>query len=310
MLVTLQPIRGATVGSMDKQAERAGFTRIAHGVRVLAAFSVLSLAACSSGPGDNSTKKETEAVSAKVAMDIAERSRATGDLASAISFYRRALQLEPNLTPALLRLGDALLDSGAPNEAAESFRKVLAQSPNNADALSGLGTALVGLDQPVAAINLLRKGLPAAPSPRGYRAIGVAEDMLGQYPAAAADYQKGLALAPGDLGLRSDLGLSQALSGDFDAAVATMRIAASGTSATARHRQNLALVLGLAGRMDEAWKVGLLDLDEKSVRNNIAYYAELRALPADARAQAILRPSAQLPPRPASSTGAQPTSTH
>ena len=58
--------------------------------------------------------------------------------------------------------------------------------------------------------------------------------------------------------------------------------------ATARNRQNLALVYGLAGDVEKAAEIGRLDLDESEVRNNLAYYARLRALPAADRSAAIL----------------------
>src|SRR6185437_13081346 len=54
------------------------------------------------------------------------------------------------------------------------------------------------------------------------------------------------------------------------------------------------LVLGLAGRSEDAAQVARIDLDEKAVRSNLAYYAELRALSPAARAQAILRPGKPL----------------
>jgi Flp pilus assembly protein TadD len=82
-----------------------------------------------------------------------------------------------------------------------------------------------------------------------------------------------------------------------------MRSVASAPGATAQHRLNLALVLGLAGRLDESAQVARLDLDERSVQSNLAYYAELRGLPPQQRAEALLRrkinPTAQgaiLPP--------------
>jgi Flp pilus assembly protein TadD len=93
--------------------------------------------------------------------------------------------------------------------------------------------------------------------------------------------------------LLTDLSLSLALDGDFDTAVSTMRAAASAPGATAQHRQNLALVLGLAGRDDDALKVAMIDLDERSARSNLGYYAQLRASPAKMRAEAILRPGAR-----------------
>jgi Flp pilus assembly protein TadD len=187
-------------------------------------------------------------------------------------------------------LGYSLLDAGAPNEAAETFQKILAQSPNDAAAQVGLGEALLALDQPLAAATHLRKGLGSVGDARGFRALGVADDLLGQFQDAVADCERGLAATPNDPALRDDLGLSQILAGDVDGGLANLRAVASMPGAQARYRQNLALGLGLAGRAEEAERVARIDLDERSVASNLAYYATLRSLPPKDRAEAMLRP--------------------
>src|SRR5215471_9523268 len=75
-------------------------------------------------------------------LTLAERSRASGDLGTAISFYRRAINLDPFLTKAYIGLGETLLAVGSANEAVETFREAHAQWPNDPAILRGLGTAL------------------------------------------------------------------------------------------------------------------------------------------------------------------------
>jgi Flp pilus assembly protein TadD len=84
-----------------------------------------------------------------------------------------------------------------------------------------------------------------------------------------------------------------ALSGNFNGAIAVLRPAAAGPNATPRTRQNLALALGLAGRTEEAEEIARMDLDEQSVRSNLAYYAVLRGMSPKERTEALLRPAAQ-----------------
>lgn len=233
-------------------------------------------------------------VTSATAMDIADHMRASGDLAGAISFYRRAIILNPANIKAYVALGNALLDAGYANDAAATFRAALAKEPKDAGAQTGLGAALVALDQPSRAVGVLRKGIATRPSARAYAALGVAEDLLGHAGAAAKAYRAGLAIAPEDLGLLNDLGLSQALQGNYDAAIGTLRRVAGSPRATARYRLNLALALGLAGRTSEAARVASIDLDQRSVLDNLAYYAELRAMGPRARAAAILNPRSAL----------------
>jgi Flp pilus assembly protein TadD len=232
-------------------------------------------------------------VVAKVATDIANSEGAAGNPAAAIAFYRRSLQDNPNQPKVEVSLGMALLQTGAPGEAAETFRKVISRFPQDTGALNGLGIALVELGKPAAALDPLRKAAAAAPAPRTYRTLGVAENLLGQNQQAEADYSRGLALAPDDPGLNNNLGLSMALSGNFDGAIALLRRAAHRPNATPQTRQNLALALGLAGRTTEAAQVARADLDERSVQSNLAYYAVLRAMSPKERIEALLKPAAQ-----------------
>ena len=238
-------------------------------------------------------------VAAKVATDIANSQGAAGNPAAAIGFYRKSLQDNPNQPKVEVSLGMALIDAGSPAEAAETFRKVLSRFPQDAGALNGLGIAMIQLGKPAAAVDPLRKAVAAAPDPRLYRTLGVAENLLGQNQQAEADYSRGLALAPDDPGLANNLGLSMALSGNFDGAIAVLRKAAKAANATPQSRQNLALALGLAGRTTEAARMARADLDEQSVQSNLAYYATLRAMSPKERTDALLKPAGAQQPQAA-----------
>jgi tetratricopeptide (TPR) repeat protein len=260
-----------------------------------AANSTASSPAASSGV-DASADKTSGPFQAKIAIDIAIRESAAGDPLGAISYYREALALDPKqAATASIGLGDAQLDAGAPTDAAAAYRSALQNSlitaAQSAHASVGLGVALLALNHPEQALSPLRDGLKAVPDARGYRAQTIAQDMLGQFPQAVAGCETGMAQFAGDQGLREDCGLSQALTGNFDKAVATMRTAAAAQGATARDRLNLALVLGLAGRDEEARSTAEVDLDATSIQANLAYYAQLRRLPAQARAMALLEPN-------------------
>lgn len=266
------------------------------------ALCALLLAGCTTGGpqgvGDRAGRQDPATVtgdsSALAVLKIAESLRASGDLPTAISFYRRAIQIDPNQMRPYIGLGETLLAAGYANEAVDSFRAALAIDGNNADAMRGLGMSLVALDKPTEAVEMLNKSLKAAPSPRAFSALGVAENLMGNTPDALDAFKQGLAMAPEDLDLLNNYGLSQALAGDYDGAIATLHRVATDPRASSRNRLNLALALGLAGRSSDAAQVARIDLDEKSVRSNLAYYAELRALPPQARAQAILRPGKPL----------------
>lgn len=273
-----------------------------RGIPLRALLCVLLLSGCAAGgpqgggnlDGGGTANRPSGSISETTLFDLAAQMRADGDLRTAVGFYRRAILLDPGDIKLYLGLGDTLLAAGDANQAAETFRVALKHAPGNPEAEAGLGAALVSLDKPANAIEVLNKAVKAKPSARGYAALGVAWDLLDNSAAAEKNFHAGLTLAPNDLGLLNDLGLSQAIEGHYEAAITTLRRVASNANATARDRLNLALALGLAGQTDDAAQVARIDLDDRAVQVNLTYYAELRTLSPAARAAAILHPSRAL----------------
>jgi Flp pilus assembly protein TadD len=219
---------------------------------------------------------------------VADAMRASGDTVSAVGLYKRASTIKPMESEPLAKLGYALLDLKAYNEAAASFRSALSNNPNDAEAMRGLGNALLSLNQPQVALKQYESALALEPNDaRTYNSIGVVLDSIGDHRAAQARYRQGLNIAGDSLSLRNNLGLSLALSGDYKDAIATLRPVAANPGATVRNRQNLALVYGLSGDLETAARVARMDLDEAAVRSNLAYYSVLRELADQPRVSAI-----------------------
>ena len=112
-------------------------------------------------------------------------------------------------------------------------------------------------------------------------------DLRGDHRGAQVRYRAGLAVAPENIALRNNLGLSLALSGDYDDAIAALQPAALKPTAGARARQTLALVHGLAGNPAAAARIARVDLDESAVRANLVYYEQLRVMADRQRTAAI-----------------------
>lgn len=218
---------------------------------------------------------------------MADRTRQAGDAGTAIGLYRRAHEVAPNDTAALLGLGAALMDAGAPQEALEAYSQVLKRQPDLAEALRGQANAYIALNLPRLALEPLGKLSTARTDPRTESALGLAHDMLGEHASAQTCYRRGLDVEPNALGLRNNLGLSFALAGDYPSAIATLRGVVETPGAGPRHRQNLALAYGLAGDAAGAAAVARLDLDEPAVKQNLAYYALLRSQTPEERRKAV-----------------------
>lgn len=305
---------------MDRTARPplCGRASRAAGAGILA----LSLGACStnsigdlwhadgSGTAQQQAYEELESSQAAL-MRIADATYEAGDIDTAAQFYHRAALVDQSRAAPLIKLGHALGELGAYDKAEIAYRRALEAEGDNAEARYGLGKTLLSTGRPEEAVESLRRSVDAEGTSRAYNALGVALDLAGDRGAAQEVYRTGLDELPDDITLMNNLGLSLALDGKHDDAVALLSEVAQRPEANARHRQNLALALGLAGRPEEAAQIGRQDLPERDIQNNLAFYAWLRTQPTDAVAGAVttaepgeaqgssMSAAAQLPANPA-----------
>ena len=275
-----------------------GFAHFAPGARSLAGASVLLLAACGTAI-PTSSERVAEDKSARVAqmLRVGEITRQGGDLVAAITLYRRAHKLDPEAIKPLLALGATADSAGQYGEATEAFRKAIALDGKNAEARLGFAKSLINLDRTDLAIAQFRILIAAnTKDHRVFNGLGVALSLAGDHEAAEKAYIDGLEIAPENLALRNNLALSLALAGNFDEAIRILRKVAADPRATPRNRLNLALVFGLAGQPDRAARIAGADLNQRQVKNNLAYYERLRKLSDEDRAQEVFGPSE--PPAP------------
>jgi Flp pilus assembly protein TadD len=222
-------------------------------------------------------------------MRIATAAEVGGDYANAVSVFRRAAEIEPRFAAPFVGIGNALLATGAVNEAILAYNSALAREGGDLSAERGLAKAYLQTGRPELAAVPISRALAQNPDdPKLLMLLGVTQDIEGRHGQAQAYYQRGLQRAPGDPSLTVDLALSLALSGNYPNAIAVLQPVATAPRASAQERQTLALIYGLQGSVAEAARLGRIDLDEAAVEQNLAYYQVLRALPPEARDRAIL----------------------
>jgi Flp pilus assembly protein TadD len=220
----------------------------------------------------------------------ADEARQAGNFDVAIPLYGRALQTNPQGTEAKLGLGQAYLSIGASDQAAAQFRDVLARRESNIAARRGLATALIGMGQPTLAEEQIVLVLQADSSDyRALNVLGVALDMQGRHAEAQANYRRAIQLAPNYLPTRSNFGLSLAITGPPQEAVAQLAPIATARGSDARIRQNLAFAYVMAGDFENALQISRRDLDEKSAQRQLYYFMQLRAMPVEQRSLEIRR---------------------
>lgn len=154
--------------------------------------------------------------------------------------------------------------------------------PEDPTLLATYGRELAQAGQADRAQPVLAKAIAQGSSDwKVYSAMGSTLDQQARYGEARDYYQRALKLAPGNAAVLNNLGMSYALEGDLNQAEKTLReasITPAGKSEP-RLRQNLALVVGLQGRFDEARQIASADLPPGEVDANMAYLQKMLAQP-------------------------------
>lgn len=112
-------------------------------------------------------------------------------------------------------------------------------------------------------------------------AMGSSLDQQGKYAEARDYYDRALKAQPNEIGVLNNIGMSYALEGNLAKAEQTLRSASllPAGAKQPRLRQNLALVVGLQGRFDEARKIASTDLPPDQIEANMAYLQTMLAQP-------------------------------
>jgi Flp pilus assembly protein TadD len=150
--------------------------------------------------------------------------------------------------------------------------------PSDRDVLAAYGKALAAAGQLQQALDAVRRAqTPDRPDWKLLSTEASILDQMGQTAAARRLHAQALDLAPGDPNVLSNYGMSYVLTGELTDAERLLKKANTLPGADARVRQNLALVVGLQGRFDEAQKIASADLPPDQAAENIAYLKRMLA---------------------------------
>jgi Flp pilus assembly protein TadD len=188
------------------------------------------------------------------------------------AFWAREVDVDPTDNDARLKMAKALRALGKYEEAGQAADQILVMQPGNYEALLESARAKIDANQGFYAIDDAQRAEAIAPHDwRPVSLLAVALEQSEREQEALAAHQKALELAPDNAATLTNLGMYYATHGDPQQAEPLLRKAAAAPGAGPQERQNLALVLGLEGRFDEAERLERQDLPPSVVDNNLAY---------------------------------------
>jgi Flp pilus assembly protein TadD len=231
--------------------------------------------------GSNAPKPET-----KAQLDDAKKKEAEAadlikdDPIAAAAYWGALSDSNPKDAKAAASYGDALRQIGSNDKAVGVLRDAANLYPEDPRILAAYGKTLAAMNQPQDALPYLEKAANLdSQNVQTLSATGVVQDQLGHPEQARLRYEAALKLAPGNAILLNNYGLSRACAGDLPKAEELLRRATAVPGATAQMRQNLALVLGLAGKFAEAGSVSRGDMPASDTETNMAYIRALKGEP-------------------------------
>ena len=177
----------------------------------------------------------------------------TQDLFAQTAFWSREYDLNPADLEAAVNLASTLRRLGNPGKSIEVATQTRAMYPRDVALMTELGASLIANDEPQKAVKVIDGAIRQNPQDsRLWSMKGAALDQLEMFTQARQHYAKGLQLSPNDPKIMTNVGLSYALEGDPRTAEVWLRRAANDPNAPKSTRENLALILGLQGKTDEA----------------------------------------------------------
>jgi Flp pilus assembly protein TadD len=188
------------------------------------------------------------------------------------AFWASQVSADPKDGVAGVKLAAALRVLGRYQEAYDAAEHVSNAQPKNIEALLEMARVCISDGQGFFAVEPARKAMALAPKDwRGPSLLAVGLEQAGRFTEALAAHGQAMALAPHNPVVLSNAAMFYAAQGDKAQAEALLRKAVAQPDASVQVRQNLALILGLEGKLAESEQIQRQDLPPQMADNNLAY---------------------------------------
>jgi Flp pilus assembly protein TadD len=245
-----------------------------HVAHLFASAAVAAALAVSAGGCSNIGSRDTTGSIGTTSATPASQAEWRGSLDSLGARYRD----NPNDADAAIAYARALRATDQRAQAVAVLEQASIRNPRSTPLLGAYGRALAEAGQYKQALETLERAhTPDNPDWRILNVQGAVLDQMGRHAEAQRYYAAALKMVPDEPSVLSNLGLSYLLTKDLKNAEITLRRAAAQQNAEPKVRQNLALVVGLRGRFEEAEKIASADLPANEAAANVNYLRQMLA---------------------------------
>jgi Flp pilus assembly protein TadD len=240
--------------------------------RLLASVAVL--AALSTGGCSTTTGTSSPDTTGSIATDTAPRSQV--QWRQEMDSWGERYRANPSDPDAAVHYAQALRAVGQRAQAAAVLEQAALHNQDNRVVLGAYGRALADNGSYQQALEVLsRAHTQDQPDWRILSVQGAVLDQMGRHADAQRHYASALRLMPNEPSVLSNLGLSYVLSKELPKAEETLRRAHSLAATDPRVRANLALAVGLQGRVADAEKLVKADLPPAEAAANVTQLRQM-----------------------------------
>jgi Flp pilus assembly protein TadD len=269
---------------------RLGGSTIAAQARTISVLGAMLtgvlLSGCAGGLQDNALLSSLS--SAKPADTSEPAATSKSDLEKATGYWAKEFANNPRNIDAAVNYAKNLKAMGEKDRAMAVLQQASIYNSDHKGLASEYGRSALENDQAQLAEKLLaRADDPLKPDWKVISAQGAAIAKQGRHRDAVPLFERALALSPDNPSILNNLGMAQAMNGDAAKAETNLRRASELPGAPPRVRQNLALVLGLQGKFDEAKQIAGADLPPEKAAASIAYLRNMVDEPAVSGGQRV-----------------------
>ena len=212
---------------------------------------------------------------AAVRVPAGAEARAAYDRADPLSrsvFWTEQAEIDPLDPVAGVKAAQAMRELGQHQEAAAMAERILLVQPDNVEAMLEAGRGHIARGQAFYGISALERARDARPADwRAWSLLGTAYEQVRRSADAQTAWAEALRLSPDNPDVLTNMAMSAMTRGDTASAEPLLRRAAAQPGASLKVRLNLAMALGLNGKMGEAEQMMRRDLPPEAADRNLAW---------------------------------------